>query len=131
MPNAADRSWKLFGHRGLAALAVGVLCAAPAFAFVFGEPLPPLPPNPNPNPNPVTPGGPTPPPDLIPPGIPLPPPSLNELNPPDASVQSFGDIPPDENRSPSAAPEPATLLMGLAGVGCAAALARWRRRQNT
>ena len=115
-------------RRFLFTLGVCLLTAPPSFAFVFGEPLPPLPPNSSPNPNPVIPGEPTPPPDVIPPGIPLPPP-LNDLNPPDVSIQSFGEPPPDEGHSPSAAPEPATFAMALAGLGIVA-LAGLRRRRR-
>ena len=89
------------------------LFASPAFAFVFGEPLP------------VTPPG---------PGVGTPPPIIDQ-GPPDWTQDGPpltggpGDTPPPIDTLASA-PEPASLIAGLFGVGLVGAYGAWRRKRQ-
>ena len=92
--------------------AAWALYATPALAFVFGEPLPQSPPIP-------TLGEPPPIFGQDPPGFTNEPPPLN------------GD--PGDSQPPgvlASAPEPATLLAGLVGIGCAGAFGVWKRKHK-
>jgi hypothetical protein len=96
-------------------LAAGVsgLLATPAFGFVFGEHLPQLPPTT---------------------GVSEPPPIFDQ-GPPDWTQDGPplndgpGDTPPPIDNLASA-PEPATLIAGLFGVGLVGAFGAWKRRQG-
>ena len=95
-------------------LAAGIsgLLATPAFGFVFGEHLPQSPPG----------TGVSEPPPIFDQG----PPDWTQDGPPINDIP--GDTPPPIDNLASA-PEPATLIAGLFGVGLVGVIGAWRRRQ--